>query len=76
MDKGELKMSIELLREYDLDGITQDCVTWDCSCGTARIIPFQKVKDRERTSCPECGCIRSFSAAIIEKLENESDGKI
>jgi hypothetical protein len=71
MDKGDIKMAIELLREYDLDGVTQDCVKWDCSCGSARIIPFQKVKSRERTQCPECGCVRSFSTVIIEQFENE-----
>lgn len=67
-------MAIELLRDHDLDGDTQPCVKWDCSCGAERIIPFQKVKNRDRTSCPECGCIRSFSAVIIQQFEDELKG--
>jgi len=64
-------MAMELLREHELDGIIQNCVTWNCSCGAARVIPFQKLKERERTSCPQCGCISTFHAGIIDKLENE-----
>jgi hypothetical protein len=64
-------MAIELLREHDLDGVIQSCIKWDCSCGAARVIPFEKFKNRERTSCPQCGCVSSFHAGIIEKLEKE-----
>jgi hypothetical protein len=64
-------MGIELLREYDLEGITQNCVKWNCSCGAARVIPFEKVKNREKTSCPQCGCFSSFHSGVIEKLEKE-----
>ena len=68
-------MSIELLRDYELDGITENCVKWECSCGNPMIIPFQRVKIKQISPCPECGCCRSFSAFIIEKFENEIAGK-
>ena len=64
-------MAIELLRDHDLEGTIQNCVTWNCSCGAARVIPFQKLKERERTSCPQCGCFSTFHAGIIDKLEDE-----
>ena len=64
-------MGLELLREHELDGITQNCIKWNCSCGAERVITFQQFKDRERTSCPQCGCVSSFHSGIIEKLEKE-----
>jgi len=64
-------MAIELLRDHELDGASQNCVKWDCSCGAERVITFQKFKSRQSTKCPDCGCYRSFSPAIIEQLENE-----
>jgi len=67
-------MGIELLRDHDLDGVIQNCVKLDCSCGTERVIPFQKMNDRERTSCPQCGSVRSFHVALIDKFENELNG--
>lgn len=68
-------MSIELLRNYELDGDTEDCVKWECSCGTVRIATFHRVKLKQTSSCPECGCFRSFSTAIIKQFENEISGK-
>jgi hypothetical protein len=67
-------MAIELLRDHDLDGEIQHCVTWNCSCGAARVIPFLKFKARERTPCPQCGCLSSFHSGIIDKLDNELNG--
>jgi hypothetical protein len=64
-------MAIELLRDHDLDGVTQHCIKVDCSCGAERIISFQKIKNRDRTQCEQCGCVRSFHISLIEKIESE-----
>ena len=64
-------MALELLREHELEGITQNCIKWNCSCGAERVIPFQKFKDREKTTCPQCGACSSFHSGIIEKMETE-----
>ena len=67
-------MAIELLRDHDLDGTIQNCVTWNCSCGAARVIPFQAFKDREKVPCPQCGCVNTFYSGIIDQLDKELNG--
>ena len=67
-------MALEILREHELDGITQNCIKWNCSCGADRVIPFQKFKDREKTTCPQCGACSSFHSGIIEQMEKELNG--
>jgi hypothetical protein len=64
-------MATELLRDYDFDGVVQNCIKMDCSCGTAKIFPFQKIKNREKTECPNCGCVSSFSTVWIDKTEKD-----
>lgn len=64
-------MALELLRNHELDGVIQHCITWNCSCGAVRVIPFLKFKNREKTTCPQCGACSSFHSGIIEKIENE-----
>jgi hypothetical protein len=64
-------MAIVLVRDHELDGAVQNCVKWDCSCGAERFIDFQRFKTRQSNKCPNCGCFRSFSPAIIEQLEKE-----
>jgi hypothetical protein len=72
--KGDFEMAIELLRDHDLDGTIQNCVTWNCSCGETRVITFQALKGRERIPCPQCGCVSTIFSGIIDKLENELNG--
>jgi hypothetical protein len=67
-------MALELLRDHELDGIIQNCVTWNCSCGEARVVPFQKIKGREKVPCPQCGCVSTIFSGLIDKLENELNG--
>jgi hypothetical protein len=64
-------MAIELLRDHDFEGVKQNCVRWDCSCGNSMVINFQKFKSRQSPKCPQCGCFRSFSPQIIEQFESE-----
>jgi len=64
-------MAIEVLREHEYEGSAQVCIKIDCSCGVAKIFPFQKIKARERMTCPNCGCVSSFSAVWIDKIETE-----
>lgn len=64
-------MAIVLVRDHVLDGVVQACVKWDCSCGAERFITFQRFQSKQSNKCPNCGCFRSFSPAIIEQLENE-----
>ena len=70
--KGDqIQMGPELLRGYDFEGVNQDCVKMDCACGQTKIFPFKKIKDRERCTCPNCGCVTTFSAVWIDKIEKE-----
>ena len=64
-------MATELLRDYELEGVVQNCIKLDCSCGNPKIFPFEKIRNRERMTCPNCGCVSSFSAPWIEKTEKE-----
>jgi len=64
-------MAIELIKDKEFEGIVQNCVRWDCSCGADRMITFDKFKTRQSPKCPSCGCYRSFSPAIIAEFENE-----
>ncbi len=66
-------MAIELLRDYELDGEVQNCIKMDCNCGNPKVFPFGKIQKRERMTCPNCGCVSSFSAVWIEKTEKEFD---
>ncbi len=64
-------MATELLRDYELEGVKQNCIKMDCACGSEKIFPFQRIKNRERMVCPQCGCVSSFSASWIDKTDKE-----
>ena len=64
-------MAIELLREHNFEGVVQNCVKWDCSCGAERVITYDRFKTRQSNKCPSCGCFRSFSPAIVSQFEKE-----
>ncbi len=64
-------MATELLRDHDLEGEKQNCIKMDCACGNEKIFPFERIKNRERMTCPHCGCVSSFSSVWIEKTEKE-----
>ncbi len=69
----ETNMATELLRDYDFDGKSQNCIKLECGCGSEKIFPFERIRNRERMTCPHCGCVSSFSAVWIEKIEKEFD---
>lgn len=64
-------MAIELVKNFELDGVKENCIKWDCSCGEVRFASLIRIKNKNYTPCPECGCIRSFSKAILDQFENE-----